>query len=62
MAENKMEKLQILEQNLQNVILQKQNFQTTQLEIENALEETQKSKARFAQSKQNRKSWKIDPR
>lgn len=46
MAESKdnMEKLQVLEQNLQSLISQKQTFQTNLLEIENALKEVEKTK------------------
>lgn len=43
-TEQKIGKLQLLEQNLQNFILQKQNFQAQLLELNNALEELEKSK------------------
>ena len=43
-TENKIEELQIIEQNLQNLGAQKQNFQAQLLEIENAIEESKKSK------------------
>ena len=38
-AENKIAKLQMMEQNLQSINLQKQTFQSQLLEIENALSE-----------------------
>lgn len=38
-AENKIAKLQMMEQNLQSINLQKQTFQSQLLEIENALNE-----------------------
>lgn len=43
-TEQKIEQLQILEQNLQNISAQRQSFQAQVLEIENALEELKKSK------------------
>ena len=43
-TEEKIMQLQLLEQNLQNLLLQKQTFQTQVLEIETALEEIEKVK------------------
>jgi prefoldin beta subunit len=43
MNEKKIEELQILEQNIQNINLQKQRFQTELIEIENALNELSKA-------------------
>lgn len=42
-TKNKISKLQILEQRLNSLLLQKQNFQTQLLEIENALGEIENS-------------------
>tara|TARA_Y100000310_G_C20393081_1_gene673740 strand:+ start:90 stop:422 length:333 start_codon:yes stop_codon:yes gene_type:complete len=42
-TESKIEKLQKLEQNLQNVLAQKQAFQTQTAEVENALKEVKKT-------------------
>ena len=42
--ENKIAKLQTLEQNIQNYSLQKQNFQSQLIEVDNALYELKKSK------------------
>ncbi|MEA3378781.1 MAG: prefoldin subunit beta [Nanoarchaeota archaeon] len=42
--ENKMGKIQLLEQNIQNFSMQKQTFQGQLLEAENALKELDKSK------------------
>lgn len=46
--EQKISKLQLLEQNLQNFLLQKQNFSAQLMEIDNALEELDKSKDKNA--------------
>lgn len=46
--EQKISKLQLLEQNLQNFLLQKQNFSAQLMEIDNALEELDKSKEKNA--------------
>ena len=43
-TEQKIEQIQLIEQNLQNILGQKQNFQSQLLEVENALEELKKSK------------------
>ena len=43
-TEQKIEQIQLIEQNLQNILGQKQNFQAQLLEVENALEELNKSK------------------
>ncbi|MEK6812979.1 MAG: prefoldin subunit beta [Nanoarchaeota archaeon] len=43
-TQQQMEQLQILEQTLQSTVAQKQNFQSQLLEIENALNEVQKTK------------------
>lgn len=43
-TEEKIEQLHLIEQNIQNISAQKQNFQTQLLEIENSLEELSKSK------------------
>jgi|SRR3989344_374353 len=43
-TEQKIEQIQLIEQNLQNILGQKQNFQSQLLEVENALEEIKKSK------------------
>lgn len=40
---NKIQEMQILEQNLQNILLQKQAFQMESLETDSALEEIKKS-------------------
>ena len=42
-TENKIAQLQMLEQNIQNFILQKQTFQSQLMEVDNALEELEKS-------------------
>lgn len=42
-TEEKIEQIQLIEQNLQNILAQKQNFQAQLLEIENALEELTKN-------------------
>ncbi len=42
-TEEKIGQLQLMEQNLQNFIMQKQNFQTQLFEVENALKELEKS-------------------
>jgi len=42
--EEKIMQLQIMEQNLQNIIIQKQNFQAQTSEIENALKEVKETK------------------
>ena len=43
-SEKKLQELQILEQNVQNLLLQKQTFQTRLLENENALKELDEAK------------------
>lgn len=43
-TEQKIAQLQLLEQNLQNFLIQKQAFQTKLIEIENALKELEKTK------------------
>lgn len=43
-SQKEIQELQILEQNLQNILMQKQAFQSQLLESENALEEINKSK------------------
>lgn len=43
--EAKIEELQLLEQNVQNILAQKQRFQTELIEIENALTELEKTKS-----------------
>ena len=43
-AERKIQQLQLLEQNLQNIIMQKQSFQMQLMENENALGELEKTK------------------
>ena len=43
-TEKKIQQLQLLEQNLQNILMQKQTFQMQLAENENALEELEKSK------------------
>lgn len=43
-TEQKIVQLQLLEQNLQNLLLQKQTLQTQVIEIENALSEIEKTK------------------
>ena len=43
-TENKIAQLQMLEQNIQNFLVQKQTFQTQLIEVDNALEELDKSK------------------
>ncbi|MBS3155013.1 prefoldin subunit beta [Candidatus Woesearchaeota archaeon] len=43
-TESKIIDLQTMEQNLQNLLMQKQRFQITQTEIDNALEELKKTK------------------
>ena len=43
-TEQKIEQLNLFDQNLQNLLAQKQNFHAQLLEIENALEELSKSK------------------
>ncbi|MFH0798131.1 MAG: prefoldin subunit beta [Candidatus Woesearchaeota archaeon] len=44
-TEEKISQLQLLEQNMQNFSMQKQNFQTQLLEIDNALKELEHAKA-----------------
>jgi len=44
--ENKIAQLQMIEQNIQNVLMQKQTFQSQLIEVENALEEIEKSKGK----------------
>lgn len=43
-TEQKIGQLQLMEQNLQNFLMQKQTFQTQLFEIDNALQELEKSK------------------
>ena len=43
-TEQKIAQLQLLEQNLQNFLIQKQAFQTKLIELENALKELEKTK------------------
>ncbi len=43
-TENNIAQLQLLEQNIQNFLIQKQSFQTQIIEIDNALEEIKKTK------------------
>ncbi|MFH1332596.1 MAG: prefoldin subunit beta [archaeon] len=43
-TEEKIAQLQLMEQNMQNVIIQKQAFQTQLFEIDNALNELEKTK------------------
>ena len=43
-TENKISQLQMLEQNVQNILIQKQTFQSQMIEIDNALEELEKTK------------------
>lgn len=43
MSEHKINQLQIVEQNLQQLLLQKQQFQSKLIEIDSALEELEKS-------------------
>lgn len=45
-AENKVAQLQIIEQNIQNILMQKQGFQSQLIEVENALEEIEKTKGK----------------
>lgn len=45
--EKKIGQLQLMEQNIQNIVLQKQMFQTQLFEIENALKELGKSKGQI---------------
>lgn len=42
-TENKIMELQMLEQNMQNMVMQKQRFQVSLTEIENAIEELKKT-------------------
>ncbi len=42
-TEEKINQIQFLEQNLQNLFMQRQNFQSKLLEVDNALEELKKS-------------------
>lgn len=43
-TENKIAQLQMLEQNIQSFLMQKQQFQSQQVEVDNALEELEKAK------------------
>ncbi|MEM4245515.1 MAG: prefoldin subunit beta [Candidatus Nanoarchaeia archaeon] len=43
-TEEKIGQLQLMEQNIQNILMQKQAFQTQLFEIENALKELEKTK------------------
>lgn len=45
-VDNKVAQLQMLEQNIQNVLMQKQGFQAQLIEIENALEEISNAKGK----------------
>src|SRR3989344_7988581 len=45
--ENKIAQLQMLEHNIQNLLMQKQTFQSQLIEVENALEELEKSKGKI---------------
>ncbi|MBI2148163.1 prefoldin subunit beta [Candidatus Woesearchaeota archaeon] len=45
-TENKIAQLQMLEQNIQNFLMQKQNFQTQLIEVDNAIEEIEKAKGK----------------
>lgn len=45
-AESKIAQLQLIEQNLTNLLNQKQNFQAQQIEINNALEELKKTQGK----------------
>ena len=42
-SEKQVERLQVLEQTMQSIVMQKQNFQTQLAELENALDEVNKS-------------------
>lgn len=46
-SEEKLQKLTLLEQNLNNILLQKQNFQMQEVEIENALAELKECKEAY---------------
>lgn len=46
-TEEKLNQLQLLEQNMQNFLLQKQNFQAQLLEVESALGELEKTDSAF---------------
>lgn len=43
-TEAKIQQLQMFEQNMQNILMQKQNVQAQQIELENAISETESSK------------------
>ena|SRR3989344_5538820 len=45
-TENKIAQLQMLEQNIQNFLMQKQTFQSQMIEVDNALDELEKSKGK----------------
>ena len=45
-TENNIAQLQMLEQNIQNFLVQKQTFQTQLIEVDNALEELEKTKGK----------------
>lgn len=45
-TENKIAQLQMLEQNIQNFLAQKQAFQSQLIEVDNALEELERSKGK----------------
>jgi prefoldin beta subunit len=47
-AHDKLGQLQLIEQNLQNFLMQKQNFQSQLIQIENAVEEIEKSTKKTA--------------
>lgn len=46
-TQEKIDKLQLIEQNLQNILIQKQTFQAQLLEIENALKELTNKKEAY---------------
>ena len=46
-AEKKLGQLQLLEQSMQNLLMQKQQFQLQQVEIESALKELEKTKEAY---------------
>ena len=47
-AHEKLGQLQLIEQNLQNFLMQKQNFQSQLIQIENAVEEVEKTTKKTA--------------
>lgn len=46
-TEQKLMQLQLIEQNIQNLVLQKQQFSAQQLEVENALKEVEQTEAAY---------------